>query len=441
VVGGSIRDTLIGREPADWDLATDARPERVQDLFPGAVYENQFGTVAVRAGEAVHQITTFRTDHDYADFRRPHHVEFGNSVTLDLARRDFTANALAWGSEAPEKAASAGGEPAQARDEGGESPQPGLVDPFGGAEDIEARLLRAVGDPATRFEEDALRMIRAVRLAATLDFEIEPRTLAAIGAHANLAEHLSAERIAAELQKLLSAPTPSIGLRLLEETGLLAVVMPELAAQRGISQNKIEGEDLWDHTVRTVDAAPAGRPVARLAALLHDIGKPMTLDDGPFRGHDILGEDLATELLERLRMPRGVTERVAHLVRHHMFTHDSGMTHAAIRRFIRRVGAGALDDLFALREADNVGSGQPAQANGLAELRARIDEQLAAEVALDLRHLAVTGDDLMSELDLPQGPRLGWILEALLEKVVADPSMNDRPTLLLLAEAMLTEDG
>jgi len=427
VVGGSIRDTLIGREPADWDLASDARPDRLQELFPGAVYENQFGTVAVRAGDAIHQITTFRTDHDYADFRRPHHVEFGDSVALDLARRDFTANALAWGAEAPER--------------DGAPPQPVLVDPFRGAADIEARLLRAVGDPATRFEEDALRMIRAVRLAATLGFEIEPGTLAAIGARANLAEHLSGERIAAELEKLLAAPRPSVGLRHMEETGLLAVVMPELAAQSGIAQNKIEGEDLWDHTVRTVDAAPAGRPVARLAALLHDIGKPMTLDDGPFRGHDILGEDLATALLERLRMPRGVTERVAHLVRHHMFTHDSGMTDAAIRRFIRRVGAGSLDDLFALREADNIGSGQPAQANGLAELRTRIDEQLAADVALDLRHLAVTGDDLMAELDVPEGPRLGRILDALLEKVVGDPALNDRPTLLLLAEGMLTEDG
>ena len=440
MVGGSIRDTLIGREPYDWDLATDARPERLQELFPGAVYENQFGTVAVPEGDAVHQVTTFRTDHDYADFRRPHHVEFGDSIHLDLARRDFTANALAWGAEAPENGAGAR-KPTQARAEGGEPPRPGLVDPFGGAADIDARLLRAVGDPATRFEEDALRMIRAVRLAATLGFEIETRTLAAIGDHSALVAHLSAERIAAELEKLLTAPRPSVGLRLMEQTGLLEVVMPELAAQRGIAQNKIEGEDLWDHTIRTVDAAPAGRPVARLAALLHDIGKPVTLDDGPFRGHDILGEDLATALLERLRMPRGVTERVAHLVRHHMFTHDAGMTDAAIRRFVRRVGADALDDLFALREADNVGSGQPAQANGLAELRARIDEQLAADVALDLRHLAVTGDDLISELRLPPGPRLGRILDELLEKVIADPSLNDRPTLLLLAEGMLTEDG
>ncbi|HYN69558.1 MAG TPA: HD domain-containing protein [Candidatus Eisenbacteria bacterium] len=427
VVGGSIRDALIGREAADWDLATDARPERLLDLFPGSVYENRFGTVAVRAGRTIHEITTFRTDHEYADFRRPHRVEFGDSILLDLARRDFTVNALAWGAEAPAT--------------GGEPPRPGLVDPFGGAADINARIIRAVGDPLVRFEEDALRTIRAIRLAAALGFEIEPATLAAIRDRASLVAHLSAERLAAEVEKLLAAPKPSIGLRLLQEVGILEIVAPELAAQRGIPQNKIEGEDLWDHTVRTVDAAPAGRPVARLAALLHDIGKPMTLDEGPFRGHEALGEDLATALLERLRMPRAVVERIARLVRHHMFTSEPDMTDAAIRRFIRRVGADALEDLFALREADNVGSGQPADANGLAELRARIDEQLAADVALDLRHLAVSGDDLISELGLSPGPRLGRILGELLDKVIVDPALNDRPTLLLLAEAMLADDG
>ncbi|MEZ0239783.1 MAG: CCA tRNA nucleotidyltransferase [Chloroflexota bacterium] len=440
VVGGSIRDALIGREAADWDLASNARPERLMELFPGAVYENRFGTVAVRAGRTIHEITTFRTDHEYADFRRPHRVEFGDSIVLDLARRDFTVNALAWGAEAPGDGADAQGN-GRAPAAGAAHPAPGLVDPFDGAADIKAHLLRAVGDPGTRFEEDALRMIRAVRLAATLDFEIEPATLAAITDHAALVEHLSGERIAGELEKLLAAPTPSVGLRLMESTGLLDVVLPELAAQRGIPQNKIEGEDLWDHSLRTVDAAPAGRPVARLAALLHDIGKPMTVDEGPFRGHDTVGEDLATALLERLNMPRAVIERVARLVRHHMFTSEPGMTDAGVRRFIRRVGADALDDLFALRDADNVGSGQPAGASSLRELRARIDEQLAADVALDLRHLAVTGDDLIAGLGVSPGPRLGRILDALLEKVIVDPSLNDRPTLLLLAEGMLAEDG
>lgn len=374
----------------------------------------------------MHQITTFRTDHEYADFRRPHRVEFGDSIMLDLARRDFTVNAMAWGADAPDRV--------------GGRLTPGLVDPYGGAADVAARTLRAVGDPAVRFEEDALRMVRAVRLAATLEFSIEAATFAAIGSHAGLVEHLSGERIAAELQKLLAARAPSAGLRLTADAGILAVVSPDLAAQRGIAQNKIEGEDLLEHTLRSVDAAPLARPVVRLAALLHDIGKPATLDDGPFRRHETVGADLATALLERLRMPRVVTERVAHLVRHHMFTYDPSWGDAGIRRFIQRVGRPALDDLFELRAADNVGSGVDPDAHGLAELRERVRAQLAGSVALDLRQLAVHGDDLIAELGVPPGPTLGRILAALLERVVTDPALNDRATLLLLAEGMLTED-
>ena len=429
VVGGSVRDALLGRPAADWDLATDARPDRILSLFPGAVYENRFGTVAIGDGPTSHQVTTFRSDHEYADFRRPHRVEFGDDIRLDLARRDFTVNAMAWGADAPPDRA---GQPT--------IPAPSLVDPHGGAADVRARTLRAVGDPATRFREDALRIVRAIRLATTLGFAIEPATMGAIATEAHLVGHLSGERNAAELEKLLAAPRPSIGLRLLASSGVLAVISPELAAQRGMAQNKIEGEDLLDHTVRTVDAAPAARPVVRLAALVHDIGKPATIDDGPFRGHETLGAELAAALLERLRLPRAVTERVVDLVRQHMFNYDPGWGDAGVRRFIQRVGAEHLDDLFALREADNIGSGIEPGAGGLAELRARVRDQLASKAVLDLRQLAVDGDDLIAELGVPPGPTLGRILDTLLERVVGDPSLNDRATLLLVAESMLTED-
>ena len=422
VVGGSVRDALIGRDPADWDLTTDARPERLLEIFPGAVYENRFGTVAVRSGEDVHEITTFRTDHDYADFRRPHRVEFGDDVHLDLARRDFTMNAIAWGDDAPAA---------------GSTPTPRLVDPYGGGADISARSIRAVGDPGTRFEEDALRMLRAVRLAATLDFEIEPATRAAIDANAQLVRHLSGERIAAELEKLLAGPAPSTGLRLMADTGILAVVSPDLAAQRGIAQNKIPGEDLLDHTLRTVDAAPADSPPVRLAALVHDIGKPATIDDGPFRRHDAVGADLAAALLDRLHVPRATTDRVVHLVRNHMFTYDPSWGDSGVRRFIQRVGPAALDELFDLRAADNVGSGVPANAHDLDELRDRVRAQLEASVPLDLRQLAIDGDDLMTDLGIPAGPQLGRLLDALLERVVTDPGLNDRVTLLRLAASIL----
>jgi putative nucleotidyltransferase with HDIG domain len=426
VVGGSLRDALLGRVPADWDLATDARPDRILAIFPGSVYENRFGTVAVREGDDVHEITTFRIDHDYADFRRPHHVEFGDRIEVDLARRDFTVNAIAWGAD--------GGSGAGRETGHG-------VDPFDGAADVERRVLRAVGDPSKRFEEDALRMIRAVRLAATLGFDIEPATLAAVRDRAPLVRHLSGERIATELDKLLGAERPSVGLRLLAETGLLSVISPELDAQRGIAQNKIEGEDLWDHTVRSVDAVPRDRPLVRLAALVHDIGKPATLEEGPFRGHEAVGAGLAEAFLEGLHMPKAVTERVVHLVRQHMFTYDPDWGDAGVRRFIKRVGRDSLEDLFALRAADNIGSGIPADAGHDAELRERVHAQLAASAVLDRTGLAIDGGDLMTELGIPQGPTLGRILDRLTEQVIGDPSRNDRATLMLLAASMLADEA
>lgn len=392
------------------------------EIFPGSVYENRFGTVGVRRDGEVFEITTFRSDHDYADFRRPHRVEFGDTIELDLARRDFTVNAMAWGAPAGQA--------------------PGLVDPYNGLADVAGRVVRAVGDPGTRFREDALRMVRAVRLATTLGFDIEPATRQALSREAALVAHLSGERIAAELDKLLTAPAPSVGLRALGDSGLLASISTELARQREIPQNKVPGEDLWDHTLRTVDAAPPDRPVVRLAALLHDIGKPATFAEGHFLGHDAVGAMLAGAFLDRLRAPRAVRDRVVALVRQHMFSYEPNWSDAAVRRFIGKIGTlgrGALDELLALREADNIGSGLPAEAGRLDELRARIAAELAAEVVLDRRGLAIDGDDLIRELGLGEGPLLGRILDDLLERVIVDPALNDRPTLLLLAQAMLAE--
>ncbi|HEU0236406.1 MAG TPA: HD domain-containing protein [Candidatus Limnocylindrales bacterium] len=429
VVGGSVRDALLGRPAADWDLATSARPEQIVEAFPGSVYENRFGTVAVRRDDDVFEITTFRSDHDYADFRRPHRVEFGDDIEPDLARRDFTVNAIAWGRTGDRGAAKADG-----------SGKPAIVDPFDGRADLATRTLRAVGDPIRRFDEDALRMLRAVRLATVLDFTIEPATLEAIAARAELARHLSGERVAAEMARLLAAPAPSTGLRLMETSGLLRELLPELAAERGVAQNKVPGDDLWDHTLRSVDAAAADRPIVRWAALLHDIGKPATAADGHFYGHDAVGAEMAEAILGRLRLPRAVIDRVVQLIRQHMFMYDSGWSDAAVRRFIGKVGLPALDELLDLRAADNVGSGRPADAGGLGELRRRIDEQLAAEVALDRADLQVDGGDLITELGLSPGPLIGRLLDDLLERVIADPALNDRPTLLLLAQGALEED-
>jgi tRNA nucleotidyltransferase (CCA-adding enzyme) len=424
IVGGSLRDVLLGRVPADWDLATDARPPEIVELFPGAVYENRFGTVAVRRDGVAFEITTFRHEHDYADHRRPHRIEFGDDLVADLARRDFTVNALAWGGPA-----AAGEDLAPAS----------LADPFDGLADLAAHRLRAVGDPRARFEEDALRMVRAVRLAAVLDFEVEAATLAAIADRASLAAHLSGERVGAELTRLLVAPRPSAGLRLAADTRLLDVVLPELAAQRGVAQNKVPGEDLWDHTLRTVDAAPAARPVVRLAALLHDVGKPATLADGRFHHHEAVGARMAEAILRRLRFAKPAIEEVAHLIRHHMFTVDPEATDVAVRRFIRRIGRDRIDALFELRRADDVGSGQPPDDPATEAFRDRIEAQLAARPALDRGALAVDGNDLIADLGLEPGPRLGRMLDALLEHVIADPALNDRGTLMLLAQGMLAD--
>jgi putative nucleotidyltransferase with HDIG domain len=420
-VGGSLRDVLLGRPAADWDLASDATPERVLAIFPESVYENAFGTVAIRVDTDVVELTTFRVDHAYADHRRPHRVEFGASLEEDLARRDFTINALAWG-----------GPPGADRT---------LVDPSAGLADLAAMAIRAVGDPDARFQEDALRMIRAVRLAAELGFRIEARTVAAIAQAAGYAAHLSGERIATELERLLAAPRPSDGLRLMQSTGLLAAILPELAAQHRVAQAKIPGEDLWDHTCRAVDAAPADRPIVRLAALLHDVGKPATAADGRFIGHEQVGATMAAEIMARLRMPRATSERVAMLVREHMWNYEPAWTDAAVRRFIRKIGVDAVDELVALRAADNVGSGLPPDAGGVTELSDRVAAQLAADVALHRADLVIDGDDLIAELALQQGPLLGRILDGLTERVIVDPGLNERPTLLLLAQSMLTDDS
>jgi tRNA nucleotidyltransferase (CCA-adding enzyme) len=418
VVGGCLRDTLLGRKPADWDLTTDAPPVRVGALFPRSTYENRFGTVVARHGKNQYEITAFRRDVSYSDHRHPDAVEFGSSIEEDLARRDFTVNAMAWGGRPGEK--------------------PAFVDPHHGRDDLALRLLRAVGDPDRRFAEDALRMVRAVRLAATLEFEIEAETFASIKRNAELARHLSGERICAELLKLLAAREPSVGLRLMGDSGLLVVIAPDLARQRGIEQNKTAGEDLWEHTLRTVDAAP-NRQLVRLAALLHDIGKPDTLTEGHFPGHEAIGAVMAADFLAGLHAPRAFQERAAHLVRHHMFSYEPNWSDAAVRRFIRKTGPGSIDDLLALRAADNEGSGLPADAGHLAELASRVRAELAANAVLGRSQLAIDGNDLMVELGVPPGPLLGRLLDDLTDRVVAEPALNDRTVLLDLAKQAISD--
>lgn len=419
LVGGSVRDLVRGDEPTDWDVATSAPPERVADQFPGATWENPFGTVTVRdpAGGPGIEVTTYRVESGYRDRRRPDEVRWGRSLADDLARRDFTINAMAW---LPDEPGDGSGR---------------LVDPYGGAEDLEAGLLRAVGDPDERFNEDALRLLRAVRLATRFELRLDPSTEAAIRTHAPDAAGLSGERVRDELMRILSgAAPPSRAFELMERLGLLDVLIPELAALRGVPQAKRLAGDALDHSLRTADALPASDPVLRLAGLLHDIGKATTLADGHFLRHDRDGAPLAEQVMLRLRAPRAEITRVGRLVRHHMFAYTPDWTDTAVRRFVRRVGVDLLPDLFALREADDVASGVDEPPGGWRELRERVAGVI--NDPLEAQQLAITGDDLVAQLGIPPGPAIGRLLAALLEAVLEDPTLNSREQLLTLARAM-----
>jgi tRNA nucleotidyltransferase (CCA-adding enzyme) len=407
VVGGCVRDALIGAEPQDWDIATSARPPEIQKHFRRSLYTNRFGTVIVQTREREVEVTTYRRETEYSDHRRPDAVEFTLSLVDDLSRRDFTINAMAWDGR--------------------------LVDPFGGARDLRARLIRAVGDPAERFHEDALRMLRAVRFAATLDFTIEEATAAAVRANAELARVVSGERVQQEMVKILTTRQPSTALRTLSSLGLLAVILPELEQAKSIPQEKARAQDVFEHSLATLDATPPDDLVLRLAGLLHDIGKPDTFADGHFYQHEYVGEAKARRILRRWKFPKDTIQRVTHLVRNHMFWYQDEWTDAAVRRFIRKVGLDNIRLLFALRKADNIGSGarQPRMVK-LDQLWRRVEAELARQNAFSLRDLAIDGHDVMRELALTPGPEVGKVLNWLFERVMDDPELNDRDRLLAL---------
>jgi tRNA nucleotidyltransferase (CCA-adding enzyme) len=419
LVGGSIRDRLLGVDHADWDAATSARPEEVARILPGSTWENRFGTVTVTGPPAV-EVTSYRSEGRYADGRRPEDVAFGASLEADLARRDFTINAIAW--RPTDLAAGLGV----------------LIDPYDGQGDLERRVLRAVGDPSQRFAEDALRLIRAARLASRYGLAIEPRTEAAIIERAGSVAGLSAERVRDEILRICALDTrPSGAFRLLERLGILAVILPEVAELRGVPQSKRVPGDALDHTLLAVDAAPPDDPDLRLAALVHDLGKARTLRDGHFIGHEEVGAELAAAVLDRLRLPRARVARIVGAVRHHMYAYDATWTDAAIRRFIRRLSGTDRTLLFALRRADNAASGVGSVGeSNQAELEARIRDELARspELLVD-RRLAIDGDDLQRELGMQPGPEIGALLERLTELVLDDPSRNERSTLLELARS------
>ena len=424
LVGGAVRDMMMGRSLSDLDIATDALPEQVSSLFRRVVPTGiRHGTVTVLFQGARFEVTTFRTESSYSDGRRPDSVSFAPSILDDLSRRDFTINAMAYDLLAGR-----------------------MEDPHGGARDLANRLIRAIGVPEERFREDGLRPLRACRFAAQLGFSVDSETLLAIPRTLDVVAGVSAERVRDEVLKILASPVPSVGLELMRGTGILGVVLPELCEGVGVAQGDLHCYDVFTHSLRACDAAPAGPvgPAAvelRLAALLHDVGKPRALrmDEGgrpTFHGHEKLSRDLASSILQRLRLPTAVVRRVAHLVEHHMFNYQEEWSDAAVRRFIARVGEDAIDGLFALRRADQIGmcaENADVFPKGLSLLAERVRAVREGDRAFSVRELAVDGSDVMTRLGIGPGPAIGTILAALLQAVLEDPALNEKEKLLNIA--------
>ena len=431
IVGGVVRDlvraTSTGARseaPAgDWDLATSAPPDVVLRSFRRAIPTGvQHGTVTVMVGKVGYEVTTLRGETAYTDGRHPDSVFFVDDIVADLARRDFTVNALAFD---------------PLRDE--------LIDPFGGLRDLGAGILRAVGDPAARFAEDGLRVLRAARFAATLELELEPATAAAIAPSLASFRRVSPERVRDEWLKALRAARPSRAFEIMREHGMLAITAPELVALVGCEQNRHHAYDVWTHTLHCVDACPP-RPLLRLAALLHDVAKPATrahsekTSDYTFYDHEQAGAAVAERIAGRLRLANDERAYVTALVRHHLVVYDPGWSDGAVRRWVRRVSEDRWRDVLALCRADVVAKGRDAAAElaRIAELEARVEAALRAGATLSIADLAVDGRDLMAELELPPGRQIGDLLRALLQQVTDHPELNTRGALLERARALLT---
>ena len=413
----------MGRKSTDFDLATDARPEEVQRMFPRVIPTGiKHGTVTVLFKGTHFEVTTFRVEGDYQDGRRPESVIFTPSILDDLKRRDFTINAIAFNLKKGD-----------------------LLDPHLGREDLKNGIIRAIGDPLERFTEDGLRPVRACRFSAQFKFRIEGNTFRSIRSCLDTVRQVSSERIRDECLRILESDKPSIGFKNMMESGLLEVILPELARCRGVDQREMHCYDVFEHLLYTCDAADREKPIIRLAALFHDIGKPQSLEvtgSGAlsFHRHEHLSAEITETITRRLRFPNQVIKEVCHLVRHHMFNYQEEWTDAAVRRFINRIEPKYLGNLLSLRRADQIGRcGDHRISQAFIDFEDRIEEQLKKENVLKLKDLSVSGKDLMAALSIRPGPMVGILLQFLLESVLEDPDLNQREKLLDIAKIFYNE--
>ena len=498
VVGGAVRDVLRSTDSSlvlDYDFTTNATPEQIQELFPESYYENEYGTVSIvsdalrsqfslepvvlepderehnrvidvaRASKihpslsaqlekaqgryeaydqelSPYQITTFRSESEYADHRRPDAVSWGASLNDDLSRRDFTINAMALAVDdvflqrLDHSAGSGKWHLVTLFDQ-----QYDLRDPFEGQTDLEAGVIKTVGEASQRFQEDALRLLRAIRFSVQLDFSLDSATLTAIQENSQLLAHVSEERVRDEFLKIICADKAKQGIELLDETNLLGLILPELLEMKGVQQGGHHTTDVWTHSLDALQACPSRDPIVRLATLLHDIAKPQTfkiINDAPtFYNHEIVGSRMAKKIGQRLRLSNDDLDRIFILVRFHMFHYQPELTDAAIRRMMRNMKLENIDDMLDLREADRLGSGARKTSWRLEELKARMIEQL--HQPLDVTDLSINGNDLMSELNLQPGPILGKLLHELFEHVMDHPEDNTKEILLEKARAVIAQ--
>ncbi|WP_432408819.1 CCA tRNA nucleotidyltransferase [Wukongibacter sp. M2B1] len=421
IVGGCVRDSILGREPNDWDICTNCRPERMLEIFnvfkviPTGL---KHGTVTIVIENEHFEVTTFRIDKDYNDGRRPDRVEFTGDLREDLKRRDFTINAMAYG-----------------RSEG-------LIDYYGGVDDIAIKKIRCVGEPRQRFSEDYLRMLRAVRFSNQLGYELESNTFKAIEELSNNIVHISKERIREELNKILLSDKPSTGFMLLLETGLLQYIVPEMLRCVNFDQrNPHHHKDVFNHTMIVLDNTEKDL-VLRLAALLHDIAKPLcfSIDDegvGHFYSHHIKGMDMSEEILKGLKYDNQTINLVKALVKEHMSKFNE-LTPKIVKRLINRVGPDNMERLFKLQRADVKGSNEPHDFSGIEKIEELYVKIINEKQPLSVKDLEVNGRDLMN-LGIPQGKEIGRMLEKLLERVLDNPETNRRALLINEVKDILLE--